>query len=199
MAKEIKIKSKSPAWATKLRKYSRDLHGHLSFFYAGMVFIYAISGFTMNHLNSFDPQYEISVRHYKAGGTFPHTGNYSQAQILELLQPVSEQDNFKKAFYPNPNTLKVFLAGGSTFTLDKQSGQVDYEGIKKRPFFFQLSFLHYNPGIWWRYFSDSFAVSFVIICITGLVMNKGKRGMMGIRGIEFIVGVLIPLLFLLLV
>ncbi|WP_367211306.1 PepSY-associated TM helix domain-containing protein [Sphingobacterium sp. R2] len=80
--------------------------------------------------------------------------------------------------------------------MNTTNGQVDYLGIKRRPFLFQLSFLHYNPGTYWRYFSDTFAISIIIVIITGLIMNKGDRGFFGIRGIEFALGIIIPLLFL---
>ncbi|MDE1161240.1 MAG: PepSY-associated TM helix domain-containing protein [Acidobacteriaceae bacterium] len=180
-----------------VRKYSRDLHGHLSFFFTGMILIYAISGLTMNHLNRFDPQYEVVEKHYQAKGVFPHPGAFTKEEVLALLNPVAEQANYKKHFLPNPDTLKVFLSSGSTFAINTQTGSVDYQGLKRRPLFFQLSYLHYNPGRWWRWFSDTFAISLIVICITGLVMNKGSRGFASIRGVEFALGILTPLMFLL--
>ncbi|WP_333660795.1 PepSY-associated TM helix domain-containing protein [Chishuiella changwenlii] len=193
MAKEI---NKSSTWGNTLRKYSRDLHGHLSFFFSGVFLIYLVSGIAMNHQSIFNPQYEVSVKQYKAEGRFPHATNFTKDEIVNLLKPVSEDQHYKKHFYPNPQTLKVFLSTGSSFTVSTSNGQVEYQGIKRRPLFFQLSYLHYNPGTYWRYFSDAFAISMIIVIITGLIMNKGDRGFFGIRGIEFAIGIIIPLLFL---
>ena len=36
-------------WSSSIRKWSRLIHRDLSFFFAGMVLIYAISGIVMNH------------------------------------------------------------------------------------------------------------------------------------------------------
>ena len=58
--------------------------------------------------------------------------------------------------------------------------------------------LHYNPGRWWTTFSDVFAVCLILITLTGLVMVKGKKGLIGRGGILFIIGIVIPVLFLML-
>lgn len=181
----------------RFRKYCRSIHSHLSYFFVGVILIYAISGITMNHLKDFNPQYVISVKNYTAGGIFPHPHNFDKQQIIKMLEEVGEQDQYTKHFYPNSSTMKVFLKSGSSFTLDTQTGEVSYEGLKKRPLFHQLSFLHYNPGKWWTVFSDLFAICLILICLTGLFMNKGKKGLTGIGGIELIMGILIPVLFLL--
>ncbi|WP_280746355.1 MULTISPECIES: PepSY-associated TM helix domain-containing protein [unclassified Parabacteroides] len=182
---------------TKFRKYCRSIHSHLSFFFVGVILIYAVSGITMNHLKDFNPQYMITVKNYTTQGSFPRTHNYSETEIRTMLEKVGEQDNYIKHFYPNDSAMKVFLKSGSSFTLNIRTGEVNYEGLKKRPVFHQLSFLHYNPGKWWTYFSDIFAVCLVLICLTGLFMNKGKRGLIGIGGMEMIIGIVIPVLFLL--
>lgn len=181
---------------TKFRKYCRSIHSHLSFFFVGVILVYALSGITLNHLKDFNPQYMISVKSYTAEGMFPHPHNFNETEIKTMLEKVGERDNYTKHFYPNNSTMKVFLKSGSSFTINTQTGEVDYEGLKKRPVFHQLSSLHYNPGKWWTFFSDIFAVCLILICLTGLFMNKGKRGLMGIGGIEMLIGIAIPILFL---
>ncbi|WP_068688251.1 PepSY-associated TM helix domain-containing protein [Culturomica massiliensis] len=180
------------------RQYCRTVHFHLSFFFMGVILIYAVSGITMNHLKDFNPKYDITVNNYTVKGTFPTSHKFNKNEIIQLLKEVGEQDNYIKHFYPNNSTVKVFLKSGSSYILDTQTGNVAYEGIKKRPVFYQLSFLHYNPGTWWTYFSDLFAVCLILICISGILMNKGKRGLFGIGGIELLAGILIPVLALIL-
>jgi len=193
MAQEIKTNRPSTG---KFRKYCRKIHSHLSFFFVGVILVYAISGIAMNHLKDFNPQYTISVKNYTVKGNFPHPHNFTEQKIIELLKEVNEHLNYTKHFYPNKSSMKVFLKSGSSFTLNTQTGEVNYEGLKKRPVFHQLSFLHYNPNLWWTVFSDIFAGCLILICFTGLFMNKGKRGLRGIGGIELATGILIPILFL---
>ena len=42
-------------WSSSIRKWSRLIHRDLSFFFAGMVLIYAISGIVMNHRDTINP------------------------------------------------------------------------------------------------------------------------------------------------
>lgn len=195
MGKEIKNKLVT---RNRFRRYCRTVHSHLSFFFMGVILIYAVSGITMNHLKDFNPKYYITVNNYTVKETFPPSHKFNKNEIIQLLKEVGEQDNYIKHFYPNNSTMKVFLKSGSSYILDTQTGNVAYEGIKKRPVFYQLSFLHYNPGTRWTYFSDLSAVCLILICISGILMNKGKRGLFGIGGIELLAGILIPVLALIL-
>ena len=52
-------------------------------------------------------------------------------------------------------------------------------------------------GQWWTYFADIFAVGLIIITLSGVIMLKGSKGIIGRGGIEMIVGIVIPILFLL--
>ena len=80
--------------------------------------------------------------------------------------------------------------------VDMQSGEGVYESVKKRPLLSGMNRLHSNPNKWWTIFSDIFAASLIIITISGLIMNRGKNGILGRGGIELIVGIVIPILFL---
>lgn len=180
------------------RRGCRTVHAHLSFFFTGVILIYAISGITMNHLKDFNPKYYITVSHHTAKGTFPHSRNFTKEEILRLLEEVDEQEHYIRHFYPDNSTLKIFLKSGSTYMLNTETGNAAYEGVKKRPVFYQFSDLHYNPGKWWTYFSDLSAACLILICISGVLMNKGKRGLSGIGGLELLAGLLVPVLALIL-
>ena len=72
-----------------------------------------------------------------------------------------------------------------------------YESVTRRPLIGAMSRLHYNPGQWWTYFADIFAIALIIITLSGIIMLKGNKGIIGRGGIEMIVGIVIPILFLL--
>ena len=52
-------------WSSSIRKWSRLIHRDLSFFFAGMVLIYAISGIVMNHRDTINPNFSIERKEYK--------------------------------------------------------------------------------------------------------------------------------------
>ncbi|MDD4606701.1 MAG: PepSY-associated TM helix domain-containing protein, partial [Dysgonamonadaceae bacterium] len=110
--------------------------------------------------------------------------------------PYNESGNYTKHYFPNDNSMKVFLKGGSSLEVDLTDGSALYERVRKRPIISQMNWLHYNPHKWWTLFSDIFAFGLIIITLTGLFITRGKKGLLGRGGIELIIGILIPLGFI---
>ena len=81
--------------------------------------------------------------------------------------------------------------------VDVATGQAVYESVKPRLVIAPMVRLHFNPGGWWTWFADAFSVCLILITLTGLWMVKGPKGLWGRGGIELLVGILIPLCFLL--
>lgn len=183
-----------------LRKWFRIIHRDLSFFFSGVIIIYAVSGIMLNHRGDINPNYTIKRHSLQAEGTFPITEeNVSKSMVITMLKPIKEEKNYTKHYFPENGKLKVFLKGGSSLEVNLQNGEAIYEALKKRPIISQFNRLHYNPGKGWTVFSDIFAVSLIIITITGIFINKGKKGILGRGGIELLAGIIVPILFMLLV
>ncbi|HOD25947.1 MAG: PepSY-associated TM helix domain-containing protein [Bacteroidales bacterium] len=183
-----------------LRKWFRIIHRDLSFFFSGVIIIYAVSGIMLNHRGDINPNYTIKRHSLQAEGTFPITEeNVSKSMVITMLKPIKEEKNYTKHYFPENGKLKVFLKGGSSLEVNLQNGGAIYEALKKRPIISQFNRLHYNPGKGWTVFSDIFAVSLIIITITGIFINKGKKGILGRGGIELLAGIIVPILFMLLV
>jgi hypothetical protein len=89
----------------------------------------------------------------------------------------------------------IFIDGGYV-QLNIATGEGVIERISKRPLFYQLNFLHYNPGRWWKYFSDIFCIALITVTITGLFIIKGKNGITKRGAILTAIGIILPLLFL---
>ena len=53
--------------ANRLRRWSRNVHRELSFFFSGMLLIYAVSGLVMNHRDTINPNYSVEQRRYVVG------------------------------------------------------------------------------------------------------------------------------------
>lgn len=194
--KVVKKKKKKPG--VIVRKWSRIIHRDLSFFFSGIILVYAISGIVLNHKKDFNAEYSIKQYTFTVAGNYPlkPTDIDKQRVKEELLEPYGEAKNYTKHYFPDSLTMKVFLKGGSLMEVDMQTGKGVYESVKKRALISGMNRLHYNPNRWWTIFSDLFAVSLIIITITGLIINKGKNGIRGRGGIELIVGIIIPILFL---
>jgi hypothetical protein len=150
----------------------------------------------MNHRDSINPNYSIERRVYKIAEPLPDKTGMTKEKVLSLLQPLGEAGNYTKFYFPEPDRMKVFLKGGSNLEVNVKSGDAVYESVTRRWIIGSMARLHYNPGKWWTYFADAFAVGLILITLTGLIMLKGNKGILGRGGIELLVGVLIPLLFL---
>ena len=181
-----------------IRKWSRIIHRDLSFFFSGVILLYAVSGILLNHKKDFNSDYSIRQYTFRVDGNYPLKASDFTAERVEqkLLTSYNEAANYTKHYFPDEHTMKVFLKGGSSMVVDLQTGKGLYEAVKKRPVFSSLNRLHYNPNRWWTLFSDIFAASLIIITLTGLIMNKGNKGIKGRGGIELILGIVIPLLFM---
>ena len=182
----------------RFRKACRLLHRDLSFFFAGMVLIYALSGIFMNHRNSINPNVTISRENMVIDKKLLKSKeNMTSDDVKAMLAPLDETKNFTQFYFPEASTMKVFLKGGSSLVVDINSGEAVYEKVRERFTIADMVKLHFNPGRWWTWFADAFAVCLIIITLTGLFMLKGRTGLMGRGGIELVIGILIPIIFLL--
>lgn len=181
----------------KIHYWSRGIHRELSFFLSGMVLIYAISGLFMNHRNSFNPHYSVT-RTEVVLSELPAKEDMNREKVLDIMDKVGVKERYLKHYFPEADQMKVFLSSNSSMVVDLSSGKAAYESLRRRHLLSAMTNLHYNPGKWWTWFSDIFAVGLIVITLTGLIMLKGKRGLWGRGGIEFAAGILLPLLLLLL-
>ena len=183
-------------WSNSIRKWSRIIHRDLSFFFAGMVLIYAISGIVMNHRDTINPNFSITRKEYKIAENLPDKAGLNKEKVLTLLEPLGETATYTKHYFPQADVMKVFLKGGSNLLVNVKTGTAVYESVTRRPLIGAMSRLHYNPGQWWTCFADIFAVGLIIITLSGIIMLKGNKGIIGRGGIELIAGILIPIFFL---
>ncbi len=179
------------------RKWSRLIHRDLSFIFSGILIIYAVSGVYMNHRDKVNPHYTVERIEFSVNAYQPGT-QLSREEVIELLKPYGQEKNYTKHYYPKPDQMKVFIKGGSGLELNQTSGSGVIEILSKRHLVSDMVKLHYNPGKWWTWFSDLFCIAMIIVVITGFTMMKGRKGFIGRGGIEFAIGILVPILFLLL-
>lgn len=178
----------------KWRKWNRVIHRDVGYFFTGMTIIYALSGIALNHIKDWNPNYLIQTREIQLGAEMPRE-ELNKSYVLNILEELGEGNNYKKHYFPREDQLKIFIHGGSVY-INLQTGKGLIEKIKRRPVFYSVNFLHYNPIRWWTLFSDIFCGSLILISITGLLIIRGKNGIKGRAWWMTSLGLIIPILFL---
>lgn len=178
------------------RKWNRAIHRDLGYLFFALTVVYGLSGIAVNHVNDWNPNFVITHKEVK----LDIPSNIKQAsrdEVKKLLDPLGEDDNFKKHYFPDENTLKIFISGGNV-VVDLETGEGWLETLRRRPVFNLVNFLHYNPGKWWTWVADIFAGSLILLAVTGLFLIKGKNGITGRGAILTAIGIAVPLVFVLL-
>ena len=81
--------------------------------------------------------------------------------------------------------------------IDMKTGKGEIVSFVKTPIVSQAMKLHKNTSNFWIYYSDIFAISLIVIALTGTLMIKAGKFSWKNRGWKLAVaGVLFPLLFL---
>jgi len=107
-----------------------------------------------------------------------------------------EKENYKQYYFPNDSSLMIYLKNGH-IGVDINTGSAYLTKVRNRRVFRELNFLHYNkPKKLWTWFSDLYGFSLVLLAISGLLMVRGKKGVTGKGAVLVIIGILIPLIFL---
>jgi hypothetical protein len=175
----------------KWRKWNRAIHRDFGYLFFGMTLIYALSGIAINHRGDWNPNYDI-VDHEITGKSFDH--KLSKDEAVELLETYGEEDSYRKHYYPSPGVLKIFLTGGMLM-LDTETGEGYLEITRRRPLFREMNYLHYNPSVYWTWFSDIFAGALVILAISGILIPRGSDGISARGAWITLLGFIIPVLF----
>ena len=69
------------------RKWSRIIHRDVSYLFAGMILIYALSGILMNHRGDLNPHYSVSLQEYQVETDLTDKAKVDKALVLTLLEP----------------------------------------------------------------------------------------------------------------
>jgi uncharacterized protein len=178
-----------------LSKFNRLTHRDLGYLIAGLTIIYALSGIALNHKNNWNPNYIFDSRSFHSD-IKADKENFNKTIASEILKSINIDPDFKTFYFPSGNKVTIFIDGGYV-QLNTSTGDGFIEKISKRPLFYQINFLHYNPGKLWKYFSDIFCIALITVTITGLFILKGKNGITKRGAILTIIGIILPLLLLL--
>ncbi|MGL1930925.1 MAG: PepSY-associated TM helix domain-containing protein [Desulfotalea sp.] len=181
----------------KWRKFNNALHRDLGYLCFGLTLLYAISGVAVNHIGDWNPTYRIEriSTSVEAEGLL----GLPDAQIIEVVtRELGERAKLKNSYRVDDQNIKIFLENNN-ISVNLATGQVHMEKHVKRPFLYQANFLHLNHAKkLWTWVADIFGVALVLLAITGLFVLRGKKGIKGRGAVLTVLGMAIPLLFLVL-
>lgn len=178
-----------------LYKLNRSLHRDIGYLTVGFTLIFSISGITVNHIQDWNPNYNIT----RTESVIPPIETRNQEEMVQhVLKHVTLSAPIKSSFRPSPNELRIFL-DGCTLSYNSRTGVLVEERIGERALLFDMNYLHLNHAKKvWTWVSDLFAVFLIFLSISGLFILKGKQGIKRRGAVLTMIGVAIPVVFLIL-
>lgn len=180
----------------KLRRYFRIIHRDFGYLFFALVIIYSLSGIAVNHVDKWNPNYKIEKSSVKIK-TLTDSSITDEALIKYVIKQLTIEDSIKSSFRSAPFEIRIFMEN-KTIDANVEKGIAKLEVISSRRFFRESNYLHLNNAKKaWTYVADYFAVSLILLAITGLFMVPGKNGLGGRGKYLVILGILVPVIFLL--
>jgi hypothetical protein len=170
------------------------VHRDLGFLVAALTVVYAVSGIAVNHTHQWNPSYRLA----REARTFaPIAVAEREVMVAELVKKLELGELPKDSFRSRPDSLELFYEGWSV-KADATAGTAVIERPGERPGLFQANFLHLNRGKgWWTWVADAFAVALIVLAVGGALIPRGKKGLSGHGKYWVLLGVAVPLGFLL--
>jgi hypothetical protein len=172
----------------------RNLHRDLGYFYIGLIISFAFSGLMMNHRESWHPEkYTTETKSIEV--QLPEESEINEKYAEDLGKKLGIDDKLRRHMIKK-GTLKISFEKHD-MEIDMKTGKGEIVTFFKTPIISQSMTLHKNTSNFWIYYSDIFAISLIIIALTGTIMIKAGKFSWKNRGWKLAVaGVLFPLLFL---
>jgi hypothetical protein len=186
--KRVEKKAGRSSW----RAYNRAIHrdaGHLA---VGLTLVYALSGIAVNHIPDWEPSFESYQREIELGGPLSGSDEEAARAAMDRLQiKGAARDVYRAA----PDELEVTL-DKRTLHVNTKTGHVLDEGQKPRFFLRVANWLHLNRGKRaWTVVADLYAASLLLLALSGILINPGRKGLFGRGGILLLVGVAVPVIY----
>lgn len=173
----------------------RLTHRYVSFICAGILFVYLLSGFLLNHRKEFT--FMNQKKEYTIDYIFQLPANkedFTEVDARKILSDLSLNPDVYNRHSLSNNKLTIFGQEQLTVKLDGISQEATIKEIYRPAFLNALNKLHRNPSILWTVTSDVFLLLMMILLFTGLLIVPGKKGLWGVGGVLTLIGILIPIL-----
>ena len=165
------------------------LHRDVGYLAFALTLVYGVSGLAVNHRANWNP----SISQTKTTMAIaPVTATERDAIVAETLLQLNLTGAPRNTFRPDPQTLRIFYEN-LTYSVDLPTGKVVIDRAIPRPVLKEFNDLHLNaPKGLWTWIADVYALSLILLAITGLFVLKGKHGITGRGAWLTAIGVLLP-------
>jgi len=179
-------------------KKVRTLHTYLGYFYVGLIISFSLSGIMMNHRQAWHPdKYTIEKKAVSLGGPI-HESQVNEEFVAGLVRKLGITDKVNR-HNVRKDELRISCSN-TDIDIELKTGKGEITAFVKTPFISHIMNLHKNNSNWWIYYSDIFALSLIIIAVTGVIMIPKGQNSFRQRGWKLaLAGILFPVLFLLFV
>lgn len=174
----------------------RNLHRDLGYFYIGLIVSFAFSGLLMNHREAWHPdKYTTETKAIEV--KLPEESEINEKFAEDLGKKLGIDDKMRRHMVKK-GTFKISYEKHDV-EIDMKTGKGEIVTFNKTPIISQMMKLHKGNSNFWIYYSDIFALSLIIIALTGTIMIKAGKFSWKNRGWKrAVAGVVFPLLFLIL-
>lgn len=176
------------------RKTIRSLHRDIGYFCIGMTIIFAVSGIAVNHIDDWNPNYEVTQ--VSKSIQIPEEQKESEQLNELLLTQLAFDTKIRTEFWESPNKLKLFVENETTIEINFKKQIAVIESVKQRPILSAFNRLHLNEAHKaWVIFSDLFAGLLLFLAISSFFMLKGKNSVFSVKGLWVVAGFVVPFVF----
>jgi uncharacterized protein len=172
----------------------RNLHRDLGYFYIGLIVSFAFSGLMMNHREHWHPE-KYTVETKAIQENLPEESKIDEKFAENLGKKLGINDKMRRHNIKK-GTFKISFEKHDV-EIDIKTGKGEIVSFIKTPIISQTMKLHKSDSNFWIYYSDIFAISLIIIALTGTIMIKAGKFSWKNRGWKLtLAGILFPLIFL---
>ncbi|MFA5046239.1 MAG: PepSY-associated TM helix domain-containing protein [Paludibacter sp.] len=175
------------------RKKIRTLHATLGYFYVGLIISFALSGLFMNHRQSWHPD-KYTIEKKEIVLDHPIDEQLITDEFVAGLIKKQGIDDKVRRHNLRKGELRISCANYD-IDIELKTGKAEITKFVKTPLVSHIMDLHKNISVWWIYYSDAFAISLIIIAVTGLMMKSPSPAARKRIRILVVSGLLFPLLF----
>lgn len=173
------------------RAWLRATHRDVGYLLVGLTVVYAVSGLAINHVGDWDPNFKTVETRTEVTGPFADDADEATRQVLAQLDIAAEPRDW---FYED-GSLEIFF-DNQTIVADTAAGVATAKAERPRWFLRVANWLHYNRGkAAWTWIADGYAVLLLLLVFSGVLLNRGKKGLAGRGAILIAIGAAVPLLY----
>lgn len=194
------------SWRTLLVALHRDL----GFFGLGLTIVYAVSGLATNHRAHWDYNYATNVQEIAVGdpatllGASGPPADLARTRQDEVVAALGQQfgrvDPPTRAFWRGPERLSLFYAAGERDVIDyaPTAGVATWTQKTPRPILRTFNMLHMNERRQiWTWIGDAYALVLLFLGVSGVLIVRGRKGLVGRGGMLVVAGIVVPALLML--